>query len=101
MRLSRHALTAAASAAVSAMALAAPTVDGTRDAQYGAAKAVQLTGTSFGNNTNPSVNVNNGSELDAGYGVVDGGNLYLMFAGNLETNFNKLDIFVDSRAGGQ
>lgn len=99
MRLS-HVCFAAASA-VAATLMAAPTVDGTRDAQYGPAAAVQSTGTAFGNNTNPSVNQNGGSELDAGYGVVDGGNLYLFLAGNLESNFNKLDIFIDSRAGGQ
>jgi hypothetical protein len=94
-------LSFAAASAVAAVLTAAPIVDGTRDAQYGPALAVQSTGTSFGNNTNPAVNQNNGSELDAGYGVVDGGNLYIFLAGNMETNFNKLDIFIDSRAGGQ
>lgn len=82
-------------------ALAAPNVDGSRDAAYGPALSVQLNGTQFGNNTNAVVNANNGSELDAAYGVVDGGTLYLFLAGNLETNFNKLDIFIDSLAGGQ
>lgn len=99
MRLS-HVCFAAASA-VAGTLMAAPTVDGTRDAEYGSALAVQSTGTSFGNNTNPSVNQNGGSELDAAYGVVDGANLHIFLAGNLESNFNKLDIFIDSRAGGQ
>jgi hypothetical protein len=39
--------------------------------------------------------------LDAAYGFVSGGNLYLTLTGNLESNFNKLNIFIDSVAGGQ
>ena len=58
--------------------------------------AVQTVETGFGD-----ANPNNGSELDAGYGVMDGGKLYLMLTGNLEANFNKLEIFIDSKAGGQ
>lgn len=101
LRRTQLILATAAVAAFAAGASAAPTIDGTLDAFYGAPKAVQANGTQFGNNTVASVNSNNGSELDAGYGVVDGGFLYLFFAGNLETNFNKLDIFIDSQAGGQ
>jgi hypothetical protein len=67
-------------------------VDGTRDAAYGSALAVQTVETQFGDNA---------SELDAGYGVISGGNLHLMLTGNVEANFNKLDIFIDSKAGGQ
>jgi hypothetical protein len=44
---------------------------------------------------------NGGSEWDAGYGVISGGRLYLMLTGNLESNFNKLEIWIDSKAGGQ
>jgi hypothetical protein len=77
-------------------AWAAPTVDGTRDAQYGGALAVQTVETQFGD-----ANPNGGSELDAGYGVADGGRLYLMLTGNVEANFNKLEIFIDSKVGGQ
>jgi hypothetical protein len=44
---------------------------------------------------------NSGSELDAGYGVIDSGKLYLMLTGNIQNNFNKLEIFIDSKAGGQ
>src|SRR3954469_25468180 len=76
--------------------LAAPalaiTVDGTKDAGYGGALAVQTVETGFGDNF---------SELDAGYGVISGGKLYLMITGNVEANFNKLEIFIDSKAGGQ
>jgi hypothetical protein len=46
-------------------------------------------------------NPNGGSELDAGYGLINGGTLYLMLTGNLEGNFNKLNIFIDSVPGGQ
>jgi hypothetical protein len=83
------------------MSFAAPVVDGTLDAGYGAPKAVQAVGTSFGNNTDPSALTANGSELNAAYGVVEGGILYLQLTGNLQTNFNKLEIFIDSKAGGQ
>jgi hypothetical protein len=83
-------------AGASGVALAAPTLDGTRDAEYGSPAAVQTVQTQFGDG-----NPNGGSELDAGYGIVQGGNLYLMLTGNLENNFNKLNIFIDSRAGGQ
>ena len=80
------------SAILTASASAAPTVDGTLDGSYGSALAVQTVETGFGDNF---------SELDAGYGLIDSGKLHLMFAGNVEANFNKLDIFVDSKAGGQ
>ena len=77
-------------------ALALPAVDGTRDAEYGPALAVQTVQTQFGD-----ANPNGGSELDAGYGVISGGRLYLMLTGNIEANFNKLEIFIDSAPGGQ
>jgi len=77
---------------MAAPATAVPTVDGTKDGDYGAALAVQTIETGFGDNF---------SELDAGYGVIDGGKLYLMLTGNIEANFNKLEIFIDSKAGGQ
>jgi hypothetical protein len=81
---------------MAAPATAQITVDGARDGAYGSALAVQTVQTQFGD-----ANPNGGSELDAGYGVIDGGNLCLMLAGNVEANFNKLEIFIDSKAGGQ
>ena len=42
-----------------------------------------------------------GSELDAAYARVSGGRLYLMLTGNHESNFNKLDVFIDSVVGGE
>jgi len=82
--------------ALASSTIAAPTLDGFRDAAYGAPRAIQSVQTGFGDG-----NPGGGSELDAGYGFVEGGNLYLMITGNLENNFNKLNIFIDSVAGGQ
>lgn len=59
---------------------------------YGAPYAVQTTQTQFGNNA---------SELNAAYGSISGGRLYVAFTGNVEANFNKLEIFLDSKSGGQ
>jgi hypothetical protein len=81
---------------MAAPAAAQIVVDGTKDAAYGAALAVQTVETQFGD-----ANPNGGSELDAGYGLISGGNLFLMLTGNVEANFNKLEIFIDSKAGGQ
>lgn len=67
-------------------------VDGTKDGPYGMALAVQTVQTQFGDNA---------SEWNAGYARIDAGRLYLMLTGNLENNFNKLEIFIDSKAGGQ
>ena len=76
-------------------------IDGTRDEDYGNPKAAQVVHTGFGNATD-GVNSNaNGSELDAAYVKIDSANgyLYVFMAGNLESNFNKLDIFIDSVVG--
>ena len=59
---------------------------------YGGPAAVQTVQTQFGDNF---------SELNAAYGFTSGGNLHLTLTGNLENNFNKLNIFIDSVAGGQ
>lgn len=59
---------------------------------YGSAVSVQTVQTGFGDNA---------SELNAAYGFVSGGNLFLTLTGNLESNFNKLNIFIDSVAGGE
>lgn len=73
-------------------AWALPTIDGTRDAEYGAARAVQTVETPFGDNVN---------ELNAAYASCVDGRLSLMITGNLEANFNRIEIFIDSKAGGQ
>ena len=82
---------------ISSAAQAQITIDGTLDAGYGSAVAVQTVQTEFGN----ADGVAGGSELDAAYVTIEGGNLNLLLTGNLESNFNKLNIFIDSVAGGQ
>jgi hypothetical protein len=76
-------------------AWAQPILDGTRDATY-ELRSVQTVETQFGDG-----NPNGGSELDAAWAQIDGGTLYLTLTGNLENNFNKLNIFIDSVPGGQ
>lgn len=85
-------LAGAALASAAGVAVAAPVVDGTiaGDA-YGSARAVQTVQTGFGDNF---------SEWNAAYGTIEGGRLYLALTGNLEANFNKLEIMIDSVAGG-
>jgi hypothetical protein len=66
---------------------------------YGSPLAVQTINTGFGNaGGNDS---GGGSELDAAYGKVSGGNLYLFLAGSLESNGNHFNIFIDGGTGGQ
>ena len=72
---------------------AAVTVDGSIAGDgYGAPRAVQANETSFGDNK---------SELNAGYGFIDAGKLNLVITGQVENNFNKLEIWIDAAAGGQ
>lgn len=79
----------------------APVIDGTADGAYGAALSVQNTNTQFGNAGNgDQINGGGGSEIDQVFAKISGGRLYVFVAGNLETNFNKLEVFIDSEAGG-
>ena len=87
-------------------AWAAPTIDGTATGGdgYGAALSIQNTQTQFGDNNLGDLiaTQNGGSEIDQVFGRVENGRLYMTFTGNLERNFNKLNIFidVDEAAGG-
>ena len=84
---------AALFAVIATPAFALPSVNGTLAGDsYGPAASVQAVETGFGDNF---------SELDAAYCTIEGGRLYLMLTGNLESNFNKLEIFIDSKAGGE
>ncbi|MEX2092195.1 MAG: dockerin type I domain-containing protein [Pirellulales bacterium] len=75
-------------------------VDGIADATYGTALSVQNTNTQFGNAIlGDPINGGGGSEIDQVFGRIENGRLYVMIAGNLERNFNKLEVFVDSKAG--
>jgi hypothetical protein len=79
-------------------------VDGTYvgdEADYGPAKSVQNTNTGYGNATNgdPKEAIS-GSEIDQVFAVVKDGRLNVLITGNLERNFNKLSVFIDSASGG-
>jgi hypothetical protein len=102
------ALGAVALSTAMARAQSAPVIDGAADVLYGPALSTQNTQTQFGdNNRGDLVDTEaGGSEIDQVFGAVanDGAKkrLYLLVAGNLENNFNKLEIFidVDGAAGG-
>src|ERR1700759_485188 len=89
--------------ACGARAWAVPTLDGTVTAGdgYGAALSTQNTNTQFGNSgAGDQVHSGGGSEIDQIYGTVQNGRLYVTVTGNLEDNFNKLEVFIDSKSGG-
>jgi hypothetical protein len=87
------AVAAAAVGILSSSGFGVITLDGsTAGDNYGPARAVQTVQTQFGDNL---------SELNAGYARIDGNNLVFVLTGQVENNFNKLNIFIDSRAGGQ
>lgn len=94
-------IVAACTLAGASITLAGPIIDGTRDAMYGAARSIQNNQTGFGDNNLGLINWANGSELDGAYARVEGGTLYLMLTGNLESNYNKLELFFDTQSGGQ
>jgi hypothetical protein len=91
----------AMTALASSVALAEIVVDGTLDAAYGDAIVVQNTPTGFGDSNLGTIDYANGSELANAHGVIADGYLYLFFGGNLESNFNKFEVFIDFQAGGQ
>jgi hypothetical protein len=79
----------------------AQNLDGTLNSGfYGAPLAVQTVNTGFGNAAGGNDSAG-GSELDAAYGAVSGGNLYLFLAGNFENNGNHLNLFIDGGAVGE
>ncbi len=84
-----------------AMYAHAQNLDGTVNSGfYGSALAVQTINTGFGNALGGNDSTG-GSELDAGYGAVAGGNLYLFLAGNFENNGNHLNVFIHGGAVGE
>ncbi len=94
-------LTVAALAAAASTAVG-QTVDGSLAGDaYGLPVALQDTQTNFGDNTNPDQAFANGSELDGAYATIADDTLFLLLTGNLESNFNKLELFIDSVDGGQ
>ena len=86
-------LTATAAVLATAGLASADHIDGTlATGAYTDANAVQTVQTGFGDNEN---------ELNAAYAYVADGKLNLMLTGNLQNNFNKLELFFDSVAGGE
>lgn len=85
------------------------TVDGTADAAYGSALWTQTLGTGFGDSNLGQVGFANGSEIDGLFAQVatvsvDGQpaspHLIIVLAGNLNSDFNKLSVFIDAGAAG-
>ena len=82
---------------VSASAGDAPAVDGTRDAAYGSALALQGSRSSAGDDIDASAATAGGSELDGLYAVIRGDSLYVMLTGNLKSDFgSKIELFIDN-----
>ena len=76
-------------------------MDGSKDGSYGDAVGVQDTMTNFGDASIGLVDYCDGSEIDAMYGFIDDERLNILVAGNLESSFNHLDLFIDYGPGGQ
>lgn len=68
---------------------------------FGAPSVYQNGQTSYGDNDNPDPGLSTGSELNFGDARIANGKLHIFLGGNMETNYNKLEIFVDVREGGQ
>lgn len=98
----------ATAALLATLFVAAPVIGQTIDGSivgdesfYGAALSTQNTNTQFGNASLGDIaQVNSGSEINQVFGTVSGGMLYVMITGNLESNFNKLELFIDTGAAG-
>ena len=106
---STFALFIAALFAIPTITKAAITIDGSAaDAQYGPAIVSQQLGTSTYKNTETNIDAAGGSELDAAYGTISNGVLYLVLAGNMDSGgadatenpYDKLHIFFMTGPGG-
>jgi hypothetical protein len=93
--------TGAIAVGLSLNASAQPALTGTLNSAYGSALALQTVNTGFGDSTIGDGTSAGGSELDAGYGTIQGGELYLFLAGNFEGNGNHVNLFVSDGAAGQ
>ena len=74
----------------------APTIDGTRETTGWSTRSQQSARTGFGNSNSGTTDYANGSELDGVYTRVAGGVLYFFLTGNLESNHNTMEIFIDT-----
>ncbi len=102
--MKRELLSLAVILGVATTTYAQPAIDGTLvgdESLYGPVLSQQNTNTQFGNSTfGDPANAYQGSEIDQIFGTVIDGHLHMLITGNLESNFNKLTLFVDSVAGG-
>jgi len=73
---------------------------GTTGVSYGSPLALQTINTGFGD-ASANSDSTGGSELDANYGTISGGTLYLFLAGNYENNGNHALTFIQMSGGGQ
>ena len=87
--------------AISATAMGQPVLDGQLDAGYPTASALQGISTNFGDSDFGQPGFSNGSELNSIHVDVQDGSIVIFLSGNLESNFNKLEVFIDARDGGQ
>jgi len=94
-------LPCAALVALAGAAASAHEVDGRKDASYGSPVWVQNVPTGFGDSTLGDEHAANGSELDGLFIEVHDDYLFMLFTGNMETNYNHLEIFIDALPGGQ
>jgi hypothetical protein len=76
-------------------------VNGSLTPAYGSAVSVQTNATGFGDANQGDIDFTNGSELNAAFYRSDATYAYLLFTGNLETNYNKLEVFFSTGAAGQ
>jgi hypothetical protein len=93
-------------AGMASFAAAQPVIDGAgATTEYPAALWINGDNpTSFGDNQDPTIDCANGSEMDGIFATIEDDafgdpTLYIIFTGNLETNFNKLDVFIDTIPG--
>lgn len=101
MKLNHYVFPSLAVLATSLVSVHAQNLNGTLNSGfYGSALSVQTINTGFGNAAGGNDSVG-GSELDAAYARVSGGNLYLFLAGNFENNGNHLNVFLAGGASGQ
>jgi PKD repeat protein len=76
-------------------------VDSTLSFPFGAPLSTQTINSGFGDSTVGGGSSAGGSELDAAYGIVTNGMLYLFFTGNVEDNSNHVNVFIADGAPGQ
>jgi hypothetical protein len=95
--------TASVALAMVGLVVSAPATAGLIDGASlgGTLRATQDTPTSFGDSVAGTQDSPFGGELDALYGDIVGGTLALSIAGNIEGNFNKAWVFIDTKDGGE